>query len=146
MNADVRQTDFCVYLSAILLAGLVLNARFGWWRADSVAALLFASDRCEGRSRRTESTRLLLVFFSIPTPLRATNSLVLAIGKLGSDREDSGDVKGTIPNAVRYHFVPNDVRRHRLISVSYTSLLPCHGTARWHGRELDGIGGNSKEN
>jgi divalent metal cation (Fe/Co/Zn/Cd) transporter len=26
MNADARQTDFCVYLSAILLAGLVLNA------------------------------------------------------------------------------------------------------------------------
>jgi divalent metal cation (Fe/Co/Zn/Cd) transporter len=27
-------------LSAILLAGLLLNAAFGWWWADSVAALL----------------------------------------------------------------------------------------------------------
>jgi hypothetical protein len=32
---------------------------------------------------------------------------------------NSGDVKGTITNALRYHFVPNDVRRHRLISISY---------------------------
>ncbi len=40
MNADAQQTDFCVYLSAILLAGLALNAGFGWWRADPVAALV----------------------------------------------------------------------------------------------------------
>jgi len=39
MNADARQTDFCVYLSAILLAGLALNAGFGWWWADPIAAL-----------------------------------------------------------------------------------------------------------
>ncbi len=40
MKADARQTDFCVYLSAILLAGLLLNATFGLWWADSVAALI----------------------------------------------------------------------------------------------------------
>jgi divalent metal cation (Fe/Co/Zn/Cd) transporter len=40
MKADARQTDFCVYLSAILLLGLVLNAAFGWWWADPVAGLL----------------------------------------------------------------------------------------------------------
>lgn len=40
MNADARQTDFCVYLSGILLIGLVLNAVFGWWWADPVAALV----------------------------------------------------------------------------------------------------------
>lgn len=40
MNADARQTDFCVYLSAILLLGLSLNAAFGWWWADPVAALI----------------------------------------------------------------------------------------------------------
>ena len=40
MNADARQTDFCVYLSAILLVGLILNAAFGWWWADPVAALV----------------------------------------------------------------------------------------------------------
>jgi divalent metal cation (Fe/Co/Zn/Cd) transporter len=40
MNADARQTDFCMYLSAILLAGLVLNAMLGWWWADPVAALI----------------------------------------------------------------------------------------------------------
>ncbi len=40
MHADARQTDFCVYLSAILLGGLLLNALFGLWWADPVAALL----------------------------------------------------------------------------------------------------------
>ncbi|MER3426787.1 MAG: hypothetical protein C4334_01615 [Pyrinomonas sp.] len=40
MRADARQTDICAYLSAILLGGLVLNALFGWWWADAVAALL----------------------------------------------------------------------------------------------------------
>src|ERR1700693_2655179 len=45
-------------------------------------------------------------------------------------RSNFGDVKGTITGAVRYHFVPNDVRRHRLISISYMSLLPRHGRGR----------------
>jgi divalent metal cation (Fe/Co/Zn/Cd) transporter len=40
MNADAKQTDFCVYLSAILLAGLLLNATLGWWWADPAAALI----------------------------------------------------------------------------------------------------------
>ena len=40
MKADSRQTDLCAYLSAILLGGLVLNAIFGWWWADPVAALI----------------------------------------------------------------------------------------------------------
>ena len=40
MHADAKQTDFCVYLSAILLLGLVLNAALGWWWADPAAALI----------------------------------------------------------------------------------------------------------
>lgn len=40
MEADARQTDICTYLSAILLVGLLLNALFGWWWADPVAALI----------------------------------------------------------------------------------------------------------
>jgi divalent metal cation (Fe/Co/Zn/Cd) transporter len=40
MQADSRQTDFCSYLSAILLGGLLLNALFGWWWADPAAALV----------------------------------------------------------------------------------------------------------
>ena len=40
MHADARQTEFCTYLSAILLSGLVLNALWGWWWADPVAALV----------------------------------------------------------------------------------------------------------
>jgi divalent metal cation (Fe/Co/Zn/Cd) transporter len=40
MHADAKQTDFCAYLSAILLIGLLLNAGPGWWWADPVAALI----------------------------------------------------------------------------------------------------------
>jgi divalent metal cation (Fe/Co/Zn/Cd) transporter len=40
MKADAKQTDFCVYLSAILLVGLLLNAALGWWWADPVAGLV----------------------------------------------------------------------------------------------------------
>ena len=40
MHADAKQTDFCVYLSAILLIGLLLNAALGWWWADPTAALI----------------------------------------------------------------------------------------------------------
>lgn len=39
MQADSRQTDFCTCLSAILLAGLLLNAAAGWWWADPAAGL-----------------------------------------------------------------------------------------------------------
>jgi divalent metal cation (Fe/Co/Zn/Cd) transporter len=40
MHADAKQTEFCTYLSAILLAGLLLNALFALWWADPVAALI----------------------------------------------------------------------------------------------------------
>ena len=40
LEADSKQTDLCVYLSAISLGGLVLNLLFGWWWADPVAALV----------------------------------------------------------------------------------------------------------
>jgi len=40
MNADATQTEFCTYLSAILLGGLLLNAVFDLWWADPVAALV----------------------------------------------------------------------------------------------------------
>jgi len=39
MQSDSRQADFCAYLSAILLAGLLVNRLFGWWWADAAAAL-----------------------------------------------------------------------------------------------------------
>jgi divalent metal cation (Fe/Co/Zn/Cd) transporter len=42
LRADARQTEFCAWLSGILLAGLGLNAVFGLWWADPVAALIMA--------------------------------------------------------------------------------------------------------
>jgi divalent metal cation (Fe/Co/Zn/Cd) transporter len=40
MAADAKQTELCTYLSAILLGGLLLNALWGLWWADPVAALV----------------------------------------------------------------------------------------------------------
>lgn len=40
--ADSKQTLICTYLSAALLAGLLLNSILGWAWADSVAALVIA--------------------------------------------------------------------------------------------------------
>lgn len=40
MQADATQTELCAYLSAILLAGLLLNALWGLWWADPFAALI----------------------------------------------------------------------------------------------------------
>ena len=40
MRGDAKQADFCAYLSAILLGGLVLNRLWGWWWADPTAALV----------------------------------------------------------------------------------------------------------
>jgi divalent metal cation (Fe/Co/Zn/Cd) transporter len=39
MHADARQTQFSLYLSIILLAGLAANATLGWWWADPLCAL-----------------------------------------------------------------------------------------------------------
>ncbi|MDQ1491446.1 MAG: hypothetical protein QOJ23_3960 [Actinomycetota bacterium] len=39
LQADATETVLCVWLSAIVLSGLVLNAAFGWWWADPLAAL-----------------------------------------------------------------------------------------------------------
>lgn len=39
LRADAKQNDLCAWLSAITLAGLVLNASFGWWWADPLAAV-----------------------------------------------------------------------------------------------------------
>ncbi|WP_327714716.1 cation transporter [Streptomyces sp. NBC_00490] len=41
--ADSKQTLLCTYLSAVLLAGLVLNAALGWSWADPFAALAIAA-------------------------------------------------------------------------------------------------------
>jgi divalent metal cation (Fe/Co/Zn/Cd) transporter len=40
--ADSKQTLLCTYLSAVLLAGLVLNATLGWGWADPLAGLVIA--------------------------------------------------------------------------------------------------------
>jgi divalent metal cation (Fe/Co/Zn/Cd) transporter len=52
LRAESAQTNLCTILSAILLAGLGLNALFGWWWADPVAALamvpIIAKEGIEG--------------------------------------------------------------------------------------------------
>lgn len=41
--ADAAQLLLCVYLSGTVFVGLILNSLFGWWWADSVAALVVAA-------------------------------------------------------------------------------------------------------
>lgn len=43
VQADATQLLLCVYLSGTVLVGLLLNSLFGWWWADSVAALVVAA-------------------------------------------------------------------------------------------------------
>ena len=42
VQADAKQLLLCIYLSGIVLIGLLLNSLFGWAWADSVAALIVA--------------------------------------------------------------------------------------------------------
>ncbi len=42
-EADSGQTTLCTYISVFLLVGLGLNALFGWWWADPLAALGIAA-------------------------------------------------------------------------------------------------------
>jgi len=57
LAAEAKQTLICTYLSAVLLAGLALNAMAGWWWADPVAALamvpLIAWEGIEGLRGRS---------------------------------------------------------------------------------------------
>jgi divalent metal cation (Fe/Co/Zn/Cd) transporter len=52
LHADAKQTQFCTYLSAILLGGLIMNSAFGLWWTDPAAALimvpLIANEGIEG--------------------------------------------------------------------------------------------------
>ena len=52
LAADAMQTSLCTWLSAIVLVGLGLNALFGWWWADPVAAIcmtpIIAKEGVEG--------------------------------------------------------------------------------------------------
>ncbi|RDV44750.1 hypothetical protein DOE76_11025 [Leifsonia sp. ku-ls] len=40
--ADAKQLILCIYLSGTVFIGLILNSLFGWWWADSAAALVVA--------------------------------------------------------------------------------------------------------
>ena len=52
LRADAKQTSLCAYLSLIALTGVALNAAFGLWWADPVAALamvpIIAKEGAEG--------------------------------------------------------------------------------------------------
>ena len=39
LSSDAMQTSICAWLSLIALVGVALNALFGWWWADPLAAL-----------------------------------------------------------------------------------------------------------
>jgi divalent metal cation (Fe/Co/Zn/Cd) transporter len=39
LAGEAMQTSLCAYLSAVALAGVLLNTLVGWWWADPVSAL-----------------------------------------------------------------------------------------------------------
>jgi len=39
LRGDAACSLVCIYMAATLLVGLLLNSLFGWWWADSLAAL-----------------------------------------------------------------------------------------------------------
>ncbi|QDQ97442.1 cation transporter [Tomitella fengzijianii] len=73
--ADSKQTLLCTYLSAMLLAGLLLNSLFGWSWADPIAALVIAAIALrEGINAWRGDT-------CCPSPA--------ALGVMGTDRSDA---------------------------------------------------------
>ena len=42
LTAEATQTMLCVYLSAVVLVGLLLQSFLGWWWADPVAGMVIA--------------------------------------------------------------------------------------------------------
>jgi divalent metal cation (Fe/Co/Zn/Cd) transporter len=60
LTSEARQTSLCAYLSAIALVGIALNALFGWWWADPVAALamlpIVAREGVEGFAAEKQSS------------------------------------------------------------------------------------------
>lgn len=63
LRADATETLLCAWLSAALLAGLVLNAIAGWWWADPLAAVAIAGlaaheglEAIHGDDHESEST------------------------------------------------------------------------------------------
>jgi divalent metal cation (Fe/Co/Zn/Cd) transporter len=57
-HADAKQTEFSTYFSAIRLAGLLLNALFGLWRADPVAGLVMVPIIAKEGIERLQGERL----------------------------------------------------------------------------------------
>jgi divalent metal cation (Fe/Co/Zn/Cd) transporter len=57
VSADAQQTSLCALLSAVLIVGVGLNALFGWWWADPVAAIVIGALALEAGRRvwRAES-------------------------------------------------------------------------------------------
>lgn len=42
LRADAAETQLCLYLSVVVLIGLIANAVFGWWWMDPIAGLVVA--------------------------------------------------------------------------------------------------------
>jgi divalent metal cation (Fe/Co/Zn/Cd) transporter len=58
VSADAQQTSLCAVLSGVLIGGVGLNALFGWWWADPVAALVIGALALEAGRRVWRSETL----------------------------------------------------------------------------------------
>jgi len=96
LRADARQADFCAYLSAIVIAGLLLNRLFGWWWADPVAGLTMTPiisregfRRCEPSGAAIEVTAIRRVQRRTPLNSPRRKSLIAALPPISSHRVSS---------------------------------------------------------
>ncbi len=102
---------------------------------DSALAHLDAGER-EAISLASELQAILLLMDERDGVTIARDRGLKVVGTLAPtiagrvDKARSGYNKGTIRSDIRYLEVSKDVRRHRLISISYITTLPRHGRGR----------------
>ncbi len=72
--ADSTQTLLCTYLSAVLLAGLLLNATLGWSWADPIAGLVIAAVAIKEGREAWRGEGCCAPGSQVPTPASTTSA------------------------------------------------------------------------
>lgn len=81
--ADSKQTLLCTYLSAVLLAGLLLNSTLGWWWADAVAALVIAVIAVREGSNAWKGEACCAIPYVVPDAADQTEECCAGCGSAG---------------------------------------------------------------
>ena len=128
--ADSMQTLLCTYLSAVLLAGLVLNAALGWSWADPISGLVIAAVTC-----LAGSAGVLLLQMSTPVAWIVVITLVFGV-TLGAGvsanqtalyTQIPADQIGTASGMFRTWGYIGSIASAAIISISFHSGVSDHG-------------------